>query len=483
MDESQQSLRKLANIAFIAMGALFVLAVLFYKERILFADAAFVAFHLINDKKLAIQENRYGSFITQVVPLLGQKLHLPLKAILIGYSISFNLFFCSVNALLVYVFRQYRLAILMALYYFLFISQSFVWPCNEIQQAVGWMFLLCGTVAYFGKRKANGAVLAIVFSVLAFLTISTHFVVMIPVVFLWVYIVLDKNSWPFSRKATILLSVLLVVIAGTFFAVKYFTSAGTNSYDSIHLRGITHFSLQDIIDAFTKPEVRSFYYRCCTNYWLGIVVFITSIVVLAKNKQRALAIWTFISTVGYIVIMGLTYGDLDGKTLLFHMESEWACIGIIVAAGFVFTFLPQLKYSVAACLLTGIFVARLVYMLFFLPPFTARTDFKQQVFNQMRKKGITKLALLEEPKLMSATILQWGLPYETLLMSGMNGDNPQLTFLFANPDDKNLLSRLNDPQNFNALWEIIPHGLLNKECFSIDTTKPYVVMTYAELLK
>jgi len=75
MDECRQSLRKLANIAFAAMGALFVLAILFYKERVLFADAAFIAFHIINDKKLAIQENRYGSFITQVVPLFGQKLH------------------------------------------------------------------------------------------------------------------------------------------------------------------------------------------------------------------------------------------------------------------------------------------------------------------------------------------------------------------------------------------------------------------------
>jgi len=358
-----------------------------------------------------------------------------------------------------------------------------MWPGNEVHQAVAWMFLFCGTSVYLGSRKANGVLLTIVFSLLAFLTISTHFVVIIPLIFLWAYIILDKTNWPFSQRATILLCILLAMIAGTFFAVKYSTSSGTDSYDSIHLRGITHFSLQDIIDAFTKPEVIMFFCRCFTNYWLGTIVFVVSIVALLRNKKRALAVWTVVSGLGYIIIMGLTYGDLDGKALLFHMESEWASIGIIAAAGFVFTFLPRLKYSVAAWLLTGIFVVRLVYIVAFIPAFTARNDFKQQVFSQMKKKGITKLALIEEPKLMSATILQWGLPYESTLMSAMSGDKPQLTFLFVNPDDKILLNRLHDPGNFNALWEIIPGGSLNKEYFSIGSTNAYQVMTYAELLK
>ena len=145
MDVSQQLLKGPAKVALAAMTALFVLAIVFYRERVLFADAAYIAFHIINDKSLCIGKNRYGAIATQIFPYLEQQFHLSLKAILIGYGISFNLFFLSVNACLVYVFKQYRLAILMGLYFFLFVSESFIWV-SDIPQGISLMFLLYGVV-------------------------------------------------------------------------------------------------------------------------------------------------------------------------------------------------------------------------------------------------------------------------------------------------------------------------------------------------
>ena len=71
MDESQVSIKKLANIAVVAMGSLFILAILFCRERVLFADASYVLFDIVNAKHLNIQEHRYGSFITQLFPYMG----------------------------------------------------------------------------------------------------------------------------------------------------------------------------------------------------------------------------------------------------------------------------------------------------------------------------------------------------------------------------------------------------------------------------
>src|SRR6185369_12630014 len=146
---------------------------------------------------------RYGSFITQMVPYFAQKLHLPIKAILIGYSVSFNLFYLSVASLLVYRYKQYALGILMALYYFLFVTDSYFWTNNEIHQAVGWMFLFFGVTLNMGNKNVKMPVLLPVFSVLAFLAVFTHFVVIIPVVFLWVYFLIEKNNWPFSKNTSV----------------------------------------------------------------------------------------------------------------------------------------------------------------------------------------------------------------------------------------------------------------------------------------
>ncbi|MFI5196881.1 MAG: hypothetical protein ACHQD8_07305, partial [Chitinophagales bacterium] len=93
METEQLVLKKLAKISLAAMGVLFVLGAIFYKERVLFADASFILFAIINDNHFAIQVERYGSFITQLFPYLGQKLHLPLNTLMFLYGISFNLFF------------------------------------------------------------------------------------------------------------------------------------------------------------------------------------------------------------------------------------------------------------------------------------------------------------------------------------------------------------------------------------------------------
>src|ERR1700761_2138038 len=103
-DAHQRHLKTIAYVAFAGMTALFILSALLYRERVLFADASYVVFNIINGKSMMIQEKRYGSFITQMFPYLGAKFHLPLKPILVLYGISFNLFFLSVAATLVFGF-------------------------------------------------------------------------------------------------------------------------------------------------------------------------------------------------------------------------------------------------------------------------------------------------------------------------------------------------------------------------------------------
>jgi phosphate starvation-inducible membrane PsiE len=87
---SSQGLIKCSKIALAALGILLILSVIFFKERVFFADASYVLFDILNYKKFAIQEHRYGSFITQIVPYLGAKLHLPIRALVFSYAVIFN---------------------------------------------------------------------------------------------------------------------------------------------------------------------------------------------------------------------------------------------------------------------------------------------------------------------------------------------------------------------------------------------------------
>jgi len=149
----------------------------------------------------------------------------------------------------------------------------------------------------------------------------------------------------------------------------------------------------------------------------------------------------------------------------------------------VFNFLPRLKPPKATVLLSGIFIVRLVYIMSFLPSFTLRNDMEERLLTQMRKKGITKLAIYNDQRLRDTAILDWALPYESMIMSSMDHDPSQLNFLFVNPDDKETISKLNGLRDFYNVWNIMPIAHLNKAYYNLDSVKPYQVMTYEEFMK
>ena len=125
MDSAQPVLKKLAVISLSGMFVLFILGAVFYKERILFSDASFVFFTILDQHRLFFPSGRYGVFITEIFPYFGQKMGLPLSTLIFLYGMSFYLVYLAAASVVFFWLKQYRLVILMTLFYFLFVSQVF----------------------------------------------------------------------------------------------------------------------------------------------------------------------------------------------------------------------------------------------------------------------------------------------------------------------------------------------------------------------
>lgn len=478
MDADKLPLKLASRIAVAATALLLLGVLIFYKERILFADASFLVFNTLSFGKLEILSSRYGEYITQMVPWVCVKLHMPIKAVLIAYALSFNVFYLWVAYLLAYRYRQFGLAILMSLYYVLFISDSYI-CASDVSLGIAWLFLFLGVTIHLGMKKVPAWRLLLSFIVLAFLTVTTHFIVIIPTVFMWVYLVLERDNWPFSGKMTALLSVLLALIIG----YQFLHVSGSQTYDGNHLNSLADFSFAKIGDLFKTPVISMFLLRCQTNYWLGPIVFIVGLVALLLKRKWLLAIWTLLSCFGYFILIGLTYGTLDGDTLLFHIEGEWASIAILAAAPFVLAFLPQIKPRFAAILLSAIFIVRMVYIEASIHKFTERLQFEKQVMTAMKKKGVTKLALSLDHDTRVRVMLDWAFSYESILTSAMNGEQPTRTFFFYIQNDPRCEDVLIKRDKFFNIWSTIPCYSLNQQYFRLDTTRPYTLMTQEELFK
>ena len=479
MHQTPDPLKTLSKLALFLLSVLFVGGIVFYKERIIFADSAFKIFNIINYRMFSISENRYGSIITQVVPYAMMRMHLSAKAIIKAYAFGFNFIYLTAGVLLVYRFKQYKLAIILALYFTLIVSASYYWPCDEIHVAIAYLFITLGIMLHYGKENKVFAFISIIIG--GFLTIYTHVLVIIPFGFIWMYLILDKNTWPFSNRTTIILSGMIIIM----FLMK-FILVPVSSYSVDKVNSITHITFKSIIQGLLSPNIRVLINMCITNYWIGVIVFFSGLISLILQRKILQAALLVGSVIGYLIVVGLAYSDINDVTVnscLFHIETEWASLGIIIATPFVYSVLPRMKTRVGLLVLGLIFTIRLGYIYACYPDYTWRTNFKNEVFTEMKKKGITKLAIINNRELMTKFKIDWALSEESILTSAINNDNPCLTFAFIDTNDKNRMEQLRNPKGFFFSFGLISPTNLNGEYFSLDSIHPYRIMTYDELIK
>jgi hypothetical protein len=460
-----------AIISLIVLGVLFVWSIVFYKERMFFVDATYIAFKAINEEKLQIQQFRFGAFITQIVPVIGAKLHLSIKTILVAYSASFNLFYLITGLILFFWFRLYTLVILLAFYFTLISTDTYYWTNNEVHQGVAWMFLFYGGQIYYGREKQGWVIPILLILVLGTTALFSHPLVIVPFVFLWVFFLVEKQL-PYSRRQLIVFSMimLLPVIA------KVIVSKFYANYDTEKLNEVSNLKPRDLYLVFQSPFAKQIYGHILSNFWIAGILFLSGIAVMFKQRKHLLMTWTFGCCFAFFVAACLTFGEYAP----FYSESELMPGVILVTAPFVFFILPRLKNRHAIIIISLIFLSRLINI------HSSRDIFKQRVeaiagiVSQMKKENFTKLIMVKnDDAVPKPWIIEWAMPTESILYSAMLGDRPVRTYTFSK-EDKIDQRVLNDRYLFQSDFEVLHSGYLNPYYFSIDTVNVYRKLPYQE---
>ncbi len=444
-----------------------VAAAVFAFERVLFADASFILFRIINTGSLQIQEHRYGSFVTQGVPWLAAAIKLPLQAVVVLYSISFPLFYLATVLLLLYRFRQKELAVLMSFYFLLFVSDTWFWMNNEVHQGTAWMFLQFGFSLTNSKGHLPLALHLLLFLLLSFFTLYTHPLILIPASYLWLFFI-SKNDWPYSRKYTFFLSVILLLLA---LSKLYWSSGGSSAYDGEKLQGIKSVSLSRFINAFRSPLAAEIGKRMVTQYWPALVIFATGMVALWRNKEW----WLLLLTAGYLLLylaaICLTFTDFTP----FYTESELMPATIILTAPFVYFVLPKMAPRTELVVMCAVILLRLTAIGLVAPKWVARQEWLQSTLLTMKQEKISKAIVPEMAALKKDLLLTWAVPEESLLASALQGEEPQRTFVVADP--KAIAWRLRpDSTTLISSFELLPYNSLNRSYFRPDSASSYQVL-------
>lgn len=453
------------RLVLLLFTVLLAAAVYFSTERILFCDASYIMLRIINSEWFQIQEYRYGAAVTQAFPFIGVKLNLPISWIIVLYSASFNIFYLAVAAWLVKS-GETAMALLMSFFFLLLVSDTFFWTNNEIHQAVAWMFLFFSCSFLMARKKVSPAIFLPVFTFLAFLTLYTHPLIIFSFCFLWFFFMMQKAIWPFSKKRTLIFSIILLVILGARFWVSlYYSKYG---YDAAKMQATIHFSRNELLQVFNSPMAREFSRRCLTNYWIMPILFAAGIYSGIRQKQYRPVLLSVGFALVYFVVMCLSFTDF----ITYYSESEWMSFAIIVTAPFVYFTLPRLKPGIAVYLVAGIFLVRLGYIGAASGKFVERKEWIYSTLDTMRQKKLNK-GIIYENDTTRHILLQnnWSQPSESMIASALHDDNPTLTFVV---DSRHNINKRMPQRNQMILdFETGYYEKMNTRYFRFDTTSSY----------
>lgn len=469
------ALRNAGLVALLLLLLQCILAVVYYRERMLFTDASRILFHSINTGEIVIAERRWGSIVTGWVPVVLSKLHLPLWSILVAYSLSFPLSALGVGSLLFFRFREYAFTALLACYHTLFVSAAFFWTNTEIHQAVSWMFLALGFPMYLYRRGAVPLLFWSMFAVLSAMAIATHPLCGPLYLFLWVFAALDRRILPLSRREAIVGGGMLLLMV----VVKLAVSAG-QGYDGRRMSEILHPPGGHFWDILGMAPARLFARQLELNYLPGALLFLAGVVLLLRAGRWLQALLTLCAAPGLLLMVWLAFSGYGG--FHYYLEGEWQGLGLIAVAPAVYYLLPALRPRIAVVAIILLFSLRTGAIIWAGEAFRYRVRYIAGMLDKMRSKGLTKVALRARDGCPEGVLLMdWGLATESITLSALDGEYPQRTVCAVWPDQ---IERI--PKNGKAMiwnFDTRPVAALNARYFAIDTTGPYVVMGYEELME
>ena len=258
----------------------FALAIVFYLERTLFVDPCYAVFNILYYHDYVTEAGRHAAVFPQTLALLAMKMNLPLRVILLSYSISFILLYYLVFLVIVYIFKLDWLALAVPLLFVLGIKYSFFWISTETQQALVYTILFYAFLIW--SMKFRQTFIVWIFRVFAasgilLLCFYSHPVSLFTVLFVLGFYMVENNRW-LKPEGYILGSVIVTL------AVVKFLNGSSVGYESFYYKGFGEFFTR-LGDLMHSESLQFLKINLLNIYFFPLVIFAVTVWWYLKLKQ------------------------------------------------------------------------------------------------------------------------------------------------------------------------------------------------------
>jgi hypothetical protein len=382
---------------------LLVLAVVFYRERVIFSDTAFQLVHLLIEQKPLVMPVRFGAGLSQLIPLTAIWLHCGLSTVMIVHSISslllyLLLFFIAYR----YSQRQFMFFII-PLNLVLIANDVFFWPVSDVQLGLVWLCFYA-TFLFEGYWQGKKWYWPIHFIFILWVQIF-HLLVFLPILLLIVYYY-DSISQLFSRKFLVHSGICIIAFIIRLIVAQnnLYERSKTNIFRNLRIH-LPHL--------FSLHSVQDFAHKILTVYAIYAIALPASIIWLAYTGyyKRAAAVTLF--SLGQWLMVIVTAADDTG----FYLENMLLPIGFMAALPIVADMIPASKKSWAIVFVLFIAI-RVGFISHTDTTFQNRLAMYAPYYQYVKEKAL-KGVFIKSNLVGKKYILTWGTGYESMLLSAL----------------------------------------------------------------
>lgn len=458
------ALKQTIRLGISAYLVLAVLAGIFYLERMAFLDMAFQTFHILRTGALQIQSGRFGAAGTQVFAWLAQAAGLPLKGVLLSYSVGHVLYYLLLFLAVTLGFRQWKWGLVLLLMSVLMTTHTFYW-LSEMPQGLAFLVFI---MAWLHWRESIYKLqwweypLLIAALVTAF---YFHPMVLYAMVFCSAFFLLQQPA-PSGWRALHFLA--LAIFLATVF-VKY-KVLKLDWYDAMSMERAKSFG-ELWPNWFNIKSNRDFLQWCFRDYYLIPAGVLLNTGYYAWKKQGLKAMLAAFFPLGFVIMVNVPFHNGDNQ---FYLENLYLPLAMFVAVPLVFEVLPGLlperRMFLALTIITGLQIFHIYQSHRF---WTDRLHWEQEFLQKTAGLPHRKLLLTDQQAPMEKLILSWGTAYEFLMLSALqHPDSARCILVDEAPERFDTL--LAKPALFLGEFRNYPFDELPKRYFNFQDTSAYV---------
>lgn len=441
-----------------------VLSLLHWKARVVHVDSAYQIFKWVQKSGVEVEAYRFAAIFPQLLVKVLKLLGLPLESLLQCASLGHVLVPYVIFILIAHVLRRPWIAMGVALAAVLCTRLTFYGIVLEANYLLCYPFLLAALLDRTDAQDKPWRRLPALFFAL-FLVVTVHPVGVLIALFVLAYFFLHRTA---DRGTHIIL--LVTTMAWGLFGRLLFPPSG---YEA----GLYHATTQGaptLLQGADQPALGFLIghtWEYTTHYiplWTLLIVLCVS---LFRSRHRNTLLLVLVAVVGYVVLNVVTYHS--GETAMM-MEKNFLPLATLVALPLLHGMAHWANRPRTIVLLGLLLLVFLQFrgISFASRPATERLALLENVVDMVKQAQVKKAAVRAEELDAAGLYILWALPYETLLLSALDGPDECLTAVTVPAEGMEALPR---GLKFPAMNDDWPASKFDQRYFNLPDG-PYVLI-------